>query len=363
MVTTCPQCGTVFRVTPEQLNARQGDVRCGRCSHVFNAFESLATPPAPDTISLPPDLPEPTTVSPGATHDTSPTRPETDIPPFPDVEEIIVEAPQEVPPDSWAEQRPDAAAGRPAGRTLPVIEPMPDDAPDVSPQLDAALFPESTGRRTDAPAFTPAPEYEAKGDERPSPRRRSTQRIEQDDEPIAEDVPSLDDVPGIRARSRVPFWLAVLACVIGGLALAAQSFWYFRADLAAVSPGARQMVVSLCEFAGCRVSLPHDPDLIHIESSELQADPARPEQVTLVALLRNRASYPMAYPHLELTLTDADDQPVARRILPPATYVPSRQKREEGIAAQDEWVVKLPFTLHDENAVGYRLYLFYPRSE
>ena len=43
MITQCPACGTSFRVTPPQLQAQHGMVRCGRCAHVFNGFETLAT--------------------------------------------------------------------------------------------------------------------------------------------------------------------------------------------------------------------------------------------------------------------------------------------------------------------------------
>ena len=47
MLTRCPSCSTAFRVTPEQLKARAGKVRCGHCSAVFNALETLEdTPPA-----------------------------------------------------------------------------------------------------------------------------------------------------------------------------------------------------------------------------------------------------------------------------------------------------------------------------
>lgn len=48
LTTQCPNCGTAFRVTPEQLKARAGKVRCGQCNGVFNALENLqdAAPPA-----------------------------------------------------------------------------------------------------------------------------------------------------------------------------------------------------------------------------------------------------------------------------------------------------------------------------
>ncbi|MGH8751360.1 MAG: DUF3426 domain-containing protein, partial [Burkholderiales bacterium] len=43
MATTCPDCRTTFRVRYEDLQASRGQVRCGQCSKVFNAFVSLTT--------------------------------------------------------------------------------------------------------------------------------------------------------------------------------------------------------------------------------------------------------------------------------------------------------------------------------
>ena len=40
MLTRCPACQTVFRLRPEQLHARGGEVRCGHCFHPFNALEN-----------------------------------------------------------------------------------------------------------------------------------------------------------------------------------------------------------------------------------------------------------------------------------------------------------------------------------
>lgn len=49
LITTCGHCRARFRVTPQQLNARQGQVRCGRCRKVFNGFEALERFPDDDT--------------------------------------------------------------------------------------------------------------------------------------------------------------------------------------------------------------------------------------------------------------------------------------------------------------------------
>ncbi len=49
LITTCTHCHARFRVTPEQLNKRQGQVRCGQCEKVFNGFEALERHPSDDT--------------------------------------------------------------------------------------------------------------------------------------------------------------------------------------------------------------------------------------------------------------------------------------------------------------------------
>jgi predicted Zn finger-like uncharacterized protein len=49
LITTCAHCKARFRVTPQQLNAKQGQVRCGRCAQVFNGFQILERFPDDDT--------------------------------------------------------------------------------------------------------------------------------------------------------------------------------------------------------------------------------------------------------------------------------------------------------------------------
>ncbi len=41
MQTTCPNCGSIFMLSSEHLEAARGQVRCGECSQVFNALLSL----------------------------------------------------------------------------------------------------------------------------------------------------------------------------------------------------------------------------------------------------------------------------------------------------------------------------------
>ena len=43
LVTRCPNCASVFKVTPEHLQMQEGKVRCGNCLQIFSGFADLAT--------------------------------------------------------------------------------------------------------------------------------------------------------------------------------------------------------------------------------------------------------------------------------------------------------------------------------
>jgi predicted Zn finger-like uncharacterized protein len=66
LATSCPSCGTVFRVVQDQLKISEGWVRCGHCQEVFNALEGLFDLARRDTNtqSGAPDLATPATTNP-----------------------------------------------------------------------------------------------------------------------------------------------------------------------------------------------------------------------------------------------------------------------------------------------------------
>ena len=41
LTTACTYCHTAFQISPPQLKAREGRVRCGKCNAIFNALSSL----------------------------------------------------------------------------------------------------------------------------------------------------------------------------------------------------------------------------------------------------------------------------------------------------------------------------------
>ena len=183
----------------------------------------------------------------------------------------------------------------------------------------------------------------------------------------ADPAPANDDAPPAPfmaepPRPRRALWAA--AALLALLTLAGQALYRYRAEVAAMLPAARMPLVSLCRSLGCEVPLPRRPELMSIDSSELQADPRREGLIALNAVIRNRAAFAQDYPSLEVTLTDEADRPVLRRVLAPREYLGASRSAEalaaHGIAPGSEASLRVFLDTSRVRATGYRLYLFYP---
>ena len=159
-------------------------------------------------------------------------------------------------------------------------------------------------------------------------------------------------------------WLLGLGIGVLLGALAAQAAYVFRDEITRRWPQLRPAYLAACESFRCTVPLPRIAELIGIETSDLQSESGRAGRFILNATVRNRAPHPQAYPHLEVTLTDAQDRPLVRRVLEPKEWVPPRQLERprvaDGFPAGNEIALRLPFEAAGVAAVGYRLYVFYP---
>jgi predicted Zn finger-like uncharacterized protein len=161
-------------------------------------------------------------------------------------------------------------------------------------------------------------------------------------------------------RTRAVLYAAATAFLI--LLIVAQAIYHFRDAVAAHWPAAQPVLARICDVAGCTIRPLRDPAMsyLSIDASDLQADSAHRGLLILTATLRNRAAWSLAYPYLELTLTDAQDQIVVRRALAPADYAGGTADLQRGIPANGEVAVKLFIDASATTQVGYRLYMFYP---
>jgi len=316
-ITVCPQCQTRFRVTEEQLQARNGDVRCGRCSHVFNARETLLDemPPSPPAEAQEQEIVhKPNHVTYRKVDSVRPAMHQNSM----DMT-LVAESP--------AAEEADSLPPEPA---LPEIElaaePAENTAPDVAPESE----PEIRVIRIQPPA-------------------------EKEQAKVSLERPKYGPPP--KPKRAWPWALASLLLVLG---LAGQGIYFFRDVIAANYSPVRPLLAGACAHLQCSIRLLQNPDLLSIESSELHADPARANIVVLTSTLRNRAPHIQAYPTLELTLTNTKDEMVARRLFLPKEYVRQVPSIAQGIPAKGDVAIKLLMDLGDLKAEGYRLYLFYP---
>jgi hypothetical protein len=191
-----------------------------------------------------------------------------------------------------------------------------------------------------------------------APRRRRATAADAavQDAPLPEFL--LEEAPPAHAVSVLWAFAALLAAA----ALTGQAAYRYRAELGVLAPVLRPSLEAACRFAGCRVPLPRRPELMSIDSSDLQADTRSETLIVLNALLRNRAPFPQDYPLLELTLTDDADRAVVRRVLAPVDYLdkPRAAGAAQGIAPGAEASLRVNLDTGGVRATGYRLYLFYP---
>ncbi|MFT3664380.1 zinc-ribbon and DUF3426 domain-containing protein [Piscinibacter sp.] len=318
LATRCTSCGTVFRVVQDQLKVSEGWVRCGRCNEVFNALEGLF------------DL-------------------ERDSPP------------------EWSESKQMLPVPAPDEHDL---EELPD--PELVDKIDEQLF-GSTARRTGFGALTGlgasdrgrGPDFadarfdtdlplDALDGAEAAPERTVAAR-----EPAAE----ADDAPAfVRAAEREARWqssgtrkaLFALALLLLG-ALALQGAHHFRDALAARVPAIAPALATWCGWAGCTIEAPRRIEDIVVESTAL-AKTASGDAFRFNVVLRNRAPTVAALPWIELTLTDASGELLARRTLgPQELHAPARQ-----IGPGAETTLQAMLATGALRVTGYTVEIFYP---
>ncbi|HYJ20072.1 MAG TPA: zinc-ribbon and DUF3426 domain-containing protein [Burkholderiales bacterium] len=261
LFTCCPKCQTTFRVTTQQLQSSGGQVRCGFCSQVFDAFATLtAQEPRQQTGSAP-------------------------------------DAPQDPIPAS------------------PPVPSMADPFPENAPTASISRADPAAGL------------YEWEFRMPVTPKRTG-------------------------------MWLGLSALLL--VLLGGQAAYVFRTELSVALPQTRGLFDRACDVIGCSMASPSLSSFLHIEASDLKAvDAAVPNEIALNVSIRSRAPVDLPHPAIELTLTDAQDQAIARRVFLPREYLPG-ETAATSIRPGAELPLNLFLNTGELRAAGYRLYLFYP---
>ena len=142
------------------------------------------------------------------------------------------------------------------------------------------------------------------------------------------------------------------------LVLAAQLVRTFGSALAARYPDMRPSLVTVCATLGCRIELPAQIDKLVIDTGELTT--LGGNAYTFSTQLRNQGDAIQSWPSIELTLLDADDKPLVRRVFGPRDYLPAGPLLASGFPAHAEQAVKLHFRVEEPAPSGYHVAVFYP---
>lgn len=314
LVTSCPECDAAFYVSPDQLAAQRGDVRCGKCEHVFNALDRLAeVPDEESTATAIPETPAPAL---------SPSEPA--------AEEFSTPIDIQIIAESTADFNVEIPAHNEAELKTSATEKEESNADPVLPTFNIPDFSVPSADSTLSPTMMEDAAWKKTGKS-----------------------------GGLSEKNGLPKFLIFPLILVLLLLILAQTAYYLRSDIAARWPEARPYLEQACELIQCTIELPKNADLIAVDDSDLQEDANRQGLIHLYSTLVNRANHSQAYPLLELTLTDANDKPLLRRTFKPEEYLPAEASIRRGMLAEEEISIKLSFSVNNESIAGYRLFVTY----
>lgn len=279
------------------------------------------------------------------------------------VDEILAasQAAQKSPPAAQAGQAIDALLGPEPDKAAPVPAPakdeggapltQPDNPSGRSSDSPAPSVPTGLLRESEPQASVPSPEFSRWPDS--------------DGEGSGEAAAGLPEAePGfVRQARRKAFWrrpsvrvALVLGSLLGAGALAGQVMWGQRDALAVQHPSLAPMLQTLCAMAGCELQPRRQIGDVVIGSSGFRQLP-RSGQYQWSLSLENRSDFPVAMPAVELTLTDAQDKLLLRRVIRLDQLGAPAQ-----IEGRGEWSVTAPVEVQGLEAAvaGYRALVFYP---
>jgi predicted Zn finger-like uncharacterized protein len=389
-VTQCPSCRTSFRVTPQQLGAARGAVRCGSCRELFNAAEQLRaqghvieaapdSPPVNDTAAPSSSLKaeqNPAPSAPSATQRATESATTADAEHWPDTRFDELDLDQELAKleaqqqslqrqasTTQAQNAPDSGL-HPKEQTAQATPPSAEPAASVADQLeqshgltadreqeaDPPLARQRPAKPLSATASRPARQQQTSAHLRAHQADKSLTSdplFELDEDPL-----HLDWRPAKKTWTRRLLWpLLILLAAIG---LFAQYLAYNFTDLAR-QDRYRPWLAQLCPRLGC--TLPSKVDIDQIKSSNLvvRNHPDFNGALVVDAILYNRADFSQPFPLLEMRFADINGQLLASRSFKPSEYLAGELAGSTEMPPQTPIHIALDILDPGSRAVNYSL--------
>jgi len=345
LTTRCPECQTTFRITSTVLHTAAGEVRCGHCREIFNAFDSLTDTrrPIPEDArhDVSRDMQQ---VSPAESHDGAPTPAvsEEQDTPVAEASPELDEAPAQDSLPLWHTSQPDPRAEERA------VEPAdPGDATLAALEAPAHEAPQSGEPETAEP-----------GQPQPiEPERLSAETPEGDTIGTAEARPPMSQPwrPLEHRATESVRWR--LAAALAALLFAGQAIHHFRAPLAQI-PYLGQPLERIYAMSGNPIEYsgsPRDFVIVDWAATAQQTNAAQPGKLEITAGVRNVSKGPLSYPLLLLELTDRWEKVIGSRVFSPAEYMGTAISQDSRIAPQTTVNARLNLVDPGPEAYGFEV--------
>ncbi len=392
MYTLCPHCSTCFRITTEQINAAQGNVRCGNCGAVFNALDNPA--PEPDSFadadSLFDDIfPESDDPLADSVFDTpAPAEPRSfDGSSFSETEPFFSTELYKTVDD---EQRP-----RPGKENKEIDVQYRKQKPEPSAELDFIPLGESETNRgrsyfDDSDQVTRTEEkntpladtidissqqteiFSEEPDECFAPETENTtiDELEKlflpDETDKTESAPPPPETrktaratpkPAIEKTSPLPLLFNQITLSAGSLILImlllGQYIYFARNHLAEQYASLRPLLESMCDHLECELVLQRDLSKLQLTHRDVRSHPAAPDALLINAAFVNKATFPQPYPAIELKLSNLSGRLVGSRIFQPGEYLAGSPDIKAGIPPNTQVYLVLELADPGKQAVNF----------
>lgn len=307
LLTRCPECDTTFRVTEETLKKASGQVRCGRCASVFNAYAELEDSDAkPAGTDAPSDRARTSAIA-----------------------EPQPEQPKPAPPEPVGLETKRAETDSGLGTT---------SVPDVVAETKVAAAAAAAEARADttAPGGEPISATEV-------------ERVLTDD---------LAAIPYVWLRTddspRSRWW--TVAAALAALALGLQAVHHFRARLAA-HPTFGPWVTAAYKNLGVEIAPNWDVHQYEIIDWVATAEPNERGlgSLKITARIQNHGPLRQPYPAVQLRLKDRFESRLGGRMFTPAEYLPRDTPHERLMSPGETARAELEVVDPGPDAYGFEL--------
>ena len=347
MYTQCPECETYFRVTEDDLEAAEGQVRCSQCEAIFDARARLLTPAQERALAADARSPE-AAIDAAADAGVAGARAARAT-----AEAALPESDDPAIGDLFGDDAPHATDGPAAAGALdPALDPSMDldavdalDAPRADPSFDDGAAP-SIADAAPATGALPDPRFDEA-----LPRAPLGFELPTGASPLLTDAG--------RPRPKRGPWLA--ACAMLALALGVQLVHANREPLVR-DPRIGPTLVSAYRSLSLPLKAPTDLARLAVQRADVTSHPVYRDVLYITATVTNEAEFAQPLPLLRVRLDDRWGEPVGVRIFRPEEYL--RRAEPAGRAEPGRaYAIALEVVDPGNEAVGYALTPCLPQGE